>query len=132
MSRIIEEVVTALQADGREPPVILIQADEGRSQAASVPRHESPADELRIKTGILNAYYFPNRDYGGLSDDIKPVNSYRVLINTYFGTQFPKLPDRIFAFPSDSRMFEFSRISAELNSIKPVTSKFATEPRQGA
>jgi hypothetical protein len=115
-NRIIEEVVTALQAEDREPPVILIQADEGPfpSRDYSVPWHESPADELRIKTGILNAYYFPNRDYGGLSNDITPVNSYRVLFNTYFGTQFPKLPDRIFAFPRDSRMFEFHDVTAKV------------------
>ena len=115
-NRIIEDVVTALQAEDREPPVILIQADEGPfpSRDYSVPWQDSPADVLRIKTGILNAYYFPNRDYSGLSNDITPVNSYRVLFNTYFGTQLPRLTDRIFAFPTDFRLYEFHDVTAKV------------------
>ncbi|HKJ60454.1 MAG TPA: sulfatase-like hydrolase/transferase, partial [Hyphomicrobiales bacterium] len=115
-NRIIEEVVTALQAEDREPPVILIQADEGPfpPRDYSVPWQEAPADELRIKTGILNAYYFPNRDYSRLSNDITPVNSYRVLFNTYFGTHLPMLPDRIFAFPNDFTLYEFHDVTAKI------------------
>jgi hypothetical protein len=115
-NRIIEDVVSHLQADDREPPVILIQSDEGPfpERDYDVAWQDSPADELRIKTGILNAYYFPNGDYASLSDDITPVNSYRVLFNTYFGTDFPLLSDRIFANPSDGKLFEFHDVTAKV------------------
>ena len=56
-------MVTALQAPGRDRPVILIQADEGPypDRDETVAWQDAPAEELRIKTGIFNAYYFPER-----------------------------------------------------------------------
>jgi hypothetical protein len=115
-NRIIEEIVTSLLAEGREKPIILIQADEGPfpERDNRVPWQEAPTDELAIKTGIINAYYFPNGDYGGLSDDITPVNSYRVLFNSYFGTDFPLLPNRIFAFPSEVKLYEFNDVTEKV------------------
>ncbi|MGF1622949.1 MAG: hypothetical protein ACFCUR_20355 [Rhodomicrobiaceae bacterium] len=112
-NRIIEEIVPALQAPDREPPVILIQSDEGpfpRKRDYSVPWQDSPAHELQIKTGILNAYYFPDQDYSMLSDDTTSVNTYRILFNHYFGTEFPLLPDRVFAFP-DPIIYEFHDVT---------------------
>ena len=74
--------MTALLAEGRPPPVILIQADEGPipAPAPSVPWQDATDEELRIKFGILNAFYFPDGDYRRLRQDITPVNSYRVLV----------------------------------------------------
>ena len=45
---------------------------------------------------ILNAYYFPGGRYEGLYQDISPVNSFRVVLNTFFGAKLPLLPDRSF------------------------------------
>src|SRR5690606_26587075 len=75
-NRIIEEIVTTLQADGGDPPIILIQADEGPfpERNGRIPWQNATVDELRIKTGILNAYFFPNGDYRLLHGDITPVN----------------------------------------------------------
>lgn len=115
-NRIIEEIVPALQAPGREPPIILLQSDEGpfpKNRDYSVPWQHSPAHELQIKTGVLNAYYFPDQDYTKLSDDITPVNSYRILFNSYFGTEFPILPDRVYAFP-DPVIYEFHDVTEKV------------------
>jgi hypothetical protein len=111
--RIIREVVTTLQAPGRDRPVILIQADEGPypDRDETVAWQDAPADELRIKTGILNAYYFPSGDYSLLTPDITPVNSYRVLFDAYFDAGLPLLADRILAFPSDSELYEFHDVT---------------------
>ena len=112
-SRIVEDLVTHLQAKGRPAPVILIQSDEGPFPArkAGVPWQEQPDDLIRIKTAILNAYYFPDGNYGQLSSDITPVNSYRVLFNALFGTTFDLLPDRIFVSPNDDRLYEFHDVT---------------------
>ena len=106
---IIEEIVTTLQNGDQEPPIILIQADEGPfpTRDYRIPWQEASVDELRIKSGILNAYYFPGQDYSALREDITPVNSYRILFNTYFGANFPLLPDRIFFFPNDANLYEY-------------------------
>lgn len=112
--RIIEELVAALKAEGQPPPAILIQADEGPfpPRDSRVPWQDASPEELRIKTGILNAYFFPNGDYGQLRPDITPVNSYRALFNAEFGTDFPLLPDRTFVFPDDRRLYEFHDVTS--------------------
>ncbi|WP_159585454.1 hypothetical protein [Chelativorans xinjiangense] len=112
-NRIIRDIVTTLQAYGRKPPIILLQADEGPfpQRDSRVPWQDAPAEELRIKTGILNAYYFPGKEYRHLTDDITPVNSYRVLFNTYFDAKFPLLADRIYAFPNDSTIYDFHDVT---------------------
>jgi hypothetical protein len=106
--RIIEDVVTALQEREGPSPVILIQADEGPfpSRDNQIPWQEASSEELRIKLGILNAVYYPNGDYELLRNDMTPVNSYRLLFNTFFNTDLPILPDRIFAFPDDWTLYE--------------------------
>lgn len=45
---------------------------------------------------ILNAYYFPRRKYDALHDGISPVNSFRVVFNTFFAAKLELLPDRSF------------------------------------
>jgi hypothetical protein len=63
------------------PPIIIIQGDHGPSHF----------DET-TRMGILNAYYFPEAQ-PALHPSITPVNSFRVLFNTYFGTEFNLLKD---------------------------------------
>jgi hypothetical protein len=40
----------------------------------------------------LNAYYLP-KGYKDLYDSITPVNSFRIILNEYFGASYPLLPD---------------------------------------
>jgi hypothetical protein len=40
---------------------------------------------------IFNAYYFYDRNYSRLSPDISPVNSFRVILDQYFGLNLPLL-----------------------------------------
>jgi hypothetical protein len=110
---IIREVVAALLAEDRPPPVILIQADEGPipEPRSSVPWQDASKEELRIKFGILNAFYFPGGDYSRLRQDISPVNSYRVLLGTTFGLDLPDLPDRMFAFPDDRHIYDLHDVT---------------------
>ena len=116
--KVIEELVTSLQAQAN-PPVILIQADEGPfpNRDYSVAWQDAPPDELRVKTAILNAYYFPNGDYGLLRRDTTPVNSYRALFDTYFDADLPMLPDRIYAFPRDAQLYEYHDVTAAVRGV---------------
>lgn len=111
---IIEDLVTRLQAQDREPPVIIITSDEGPFPAdreGGVPWQEQSDDSLRIKTGIINAFYFPDGQYDELSDGITPVNIFRVVFNAIFGTQFELLPDRVFVSPNDGSLYEFHDVT---------------------
>ena len=47
-----------------------------------------------LRFNILNAYYLPDIDIGILYPHITPVNSFRVVFNQYFGTDFELLKDK--------------------------------------
>jgi len=78
------------------PPVIILQGDHG----PIVPENHSA--EMKI----LNAYYLP-RGSEALYPSISPVNSFRVVFNTYFGSDFPLLDD-ISYFSDRNTLYDFS------------------------
>ncbi|WP_072394019.1 sulfatase-like hydrolase/transferase [Hyphomicrobium sp. CS1GBMeth3] len=92
-------------------PIIILQADEGPYPEAYRTGNRSwrkaTPEQLAVKTGILNAYYFPDGDYSTLYQDITPVNTFRLLFDKYFGTGYGRLPDRTFAFPDYSSIYDF-------------------------
>lgn len=103
-----------------EPPVILLQADEGpfplRYQR-DVPHFDwtrATAQELREKLEILNAYYLPGATAAPLYPSISPVNSFRVVFNTYFGTDLPLLPDEHFVFRDEKHLYDFTNVTARV------------------
>jgi hypothetical protein len=89
-------------ARARQPDsIIIIQGDHGphtdwRDMASTdtLPWEASWEDWVRDKTAILNAYYFPDRDYSALYPEITPVNTFRVVLNQFFGADHVLLPDR--------------------------------------
>lgn len=111
--RMIRDLVAHLQADRQNPPAIIIQSDEGPFPAREpgVEWQDQPDDVIRIKTGILSAYYFPDGSYDALDDQISPVNSYRILFNEIFDTDFERLPDRTYVFPDDEHLFDFHDVT---------------------
>jgi hypothetical protein len=48
------------------------------------------------RMSIFNAYYFPNGKYDLLSDDITPVNSFRIVFDSNFQTDYGLVEDRVF------------------------------------
>ena len=52
--------------------------------------------DLKERMAILNAYYFPGRRYDALYQQVTPVNSFRIVLNTYFGAHLDPLTDRSF------------------------------------
>jgi len=84
ISEQISQVVQSIIENSSIPPIIIIQGDHGPSHA-----NES------TRMGILNAYYFPDAQ-PALYSTITPINTFRMLFNTYFGTEFSLLKDRSF------------------------------------
>ncbi len=67
------------------PPVIILQGDHGidfSEEGGMLYHHE-----------ILNAYYLPGKDSRLLSETVTPVNSFRIVFNLYFGTDYELLKD---------------------------------------
>jgi len=87
----MEQVIDTILANSSQPPVIIIQGDHGPGSRLD---WDSPQRTcLWERTPILNAYYLPEGRDSLLYPSISPVNSFRVVLNSYFGTNLPLLPD---------------------------------------
>ena len=93
----LKELIDRLLATSRVPPIIIIQADEGpyfeRFWTDKCAISDATNAELRQKMAILNAYYLPGLERDKLYPSITPVNSFRLIFNHYFGTDFDMLAD---------------------------------------
>src|SRR5215211_3532234 len=77
----IAQVVESILEKSSIPPIIIIQGDHGPSHF-----------DVPSRMAILNAYYFPDHA-SALYPEITPVNSFRLLFNSYFNTDFDLLED---------------------------------------
>lgn len=94
----VEDIVKQILANSDVPPIIIIQGDHGSSDSVT---------HNRLK--ILNAYYLPGRGNANLYPGISPVNTFRIVLNMYFGGNLPLLEDLSYfsAFEYD---YEFTPI----------------------
>jgi hypothetical protein len=114
----IRRLVDGILRDSPSPPVVIVQGDEGPYPQGTgrdtFDWRTATHSQLLEKTGILNAYYLPGVDARTLYPGISPVNSFRVVFNTYFGASLPLLPDRTLRHVSDMQPFTFDDITGEL------------------
>jgi len=117
----IKEITDTLIAKSKNPPVIIIQSDEGPFPPGWLTDEESGDDwqkqifeNLEAKTAILNAYYLPGVNIDKLLyPSITPVNSFRMIFNQYFGASYNLLPDQIF-IPAPGSLYKFIDVTREL------------------
>lgn len=89
----MKSVLTTVLEKSQEPPIIILQGDHGPGNYFTILGIETePCLEERYS--ILNAYYFPDKNYNSLYATITPVNSFRIVFSTYFGANLPILEDR--------------------------------------
>ena len=105
-----------------EDPIVIVQSDEGpypvdlEGSAAHVELPTQPSAVLERKLRILNAYYFPGAGADrALYPTITPVNSFRVLFDSYFDAKLPLLPDRTFVFADDDHPYDFVDVTDRLS-----------------
>ena len=114
-------LVDTLLESSPEPPVIILQGDEGPfpqsyfEQGLKFNWENATSQELRQKVEILNAYYFPGIEPSVLYPTITPVNSFRVLLNSYFGHDLPLLSDRTYAHVEDHRPYDFFDVTNRIS-----------------
>ncbi len=102
ISQIAEEII----AHSKNPPVIIIQGDHGFGGWGNA----------ATRLPILNAYYLPGTQSNQLLyPGITPVNTFRVVLDTYFHGQFGLLPDLNYLSSTDDNSYD-----AVLNKNQPV------------
>jgi hypothetical protein len=86
--------VDQILSNSPEPPIIILQGDHG--PGAMLDWNDIENTYLPERMAILNAYYFPDQDYGSLYPHITPVNTFRVIFNQYFQVDINTLDDQIY------------------------------------
>lgn len=119
-TRILETVDHLLAGPRGERPVVIVQADEGPhplTRPGGLPDEwlDRPDSMYREKFPILNALYFP-RDRPELYDTMTPVNTFRMLFDTYFDADLPPLPDHSYVSRSKADLYSFVEIDDRLAS----------------
>jgi hypothetical protein len=94
VNQLLEQTVTEIISRSPAPPVIIIQADHG--PGGHLVWKSPDRTCLWERTSILNAYYLPNGGSQSLYPAITPVNSFRVVLNAYFGLNLEFLPDETY------------------------------------
>lgn len=89
--------------------VIIIQGDHG--PGADFFEDDYEKSDLNQRFHILNAIYFPDRDYSSLNSGITPVNSFRVILNKFFGSHLSILENKSY----------YSKFSEEIYTFTDVT-----------
>lgn len=95
-------------------PIVIVQSDHGPASLDSGEGIESPTKAfLRERMSIINAYYFPESDYSGIHPSITPVNTFRLVVNKYFGGRLDLLPDRSY-FSNYLLPYKFTDVTQQL------------------
>jgi len=115
VDRMLEEIIDAILNRSSQPPIIILQGDHGPGGFLNWFSPQRTC--LCERTSILNAYYLPSGVSKDLYPTISPVNSFRVILNSYFGTHLDLLPDRTF-FTSHRLIRQIIDITDERNSMR--------------
>ncbi len=111
----VEKLVNEILLKSEVPPIIILQADHG--SASSFPGHYGseawlhPADNMfRERLGILNAYYLPSGGSDFLYESVTPVNTFRLIFDFYFDTNYGLLDDQSY-YSSYKRPYDFINVT---------------------
>src|SRR3989344_2238346 len=129
---VMRSLISEIQSDSNRPSVIIFQSDEGpflpleyfNGDGESVPEN---SESYLIHGAILNAVYLPDKDdfskpanYEkiGFSPNFSPVNTFRVILNYYFGTNLSILPDKTYFSLDNKRIYNFKEVTNDYDSKK--------------
>jgi len=119
-NKTLMETVRYILNNSTRPPVIIIQSDEGPWPAAYLDSEETydwrtaPEEDVDRKMGILNAMYFPDGRYDGLTESVTPVNTFRLIFDRYFGTELGLLPDRSYLMSDRNHPYALFEVTNQL------------------
>ncbi len=117
------ELVETILASSKNPPVIIIQADEGpynmlypmpKTKKVGFDFAGASDDTLNERFPILNALYLPGVDTSDLYPSMTPVNTFRFIFNKYFGADLGLLPDKNYVYQDEDHFYKFIEVTDRL------------------
>lgn len=95
---IIKDIVQHIQKNNKKNTIIVVAGDHGFP------------NELLKKSGYafetFSSFYFPDQDYRHLNDSIQPINTFRVILNQFFGSNYPILKDSTVFVTTESELIK--------------------------
>lgn len=119
IKQIVERLLARPEAD---QPIIIVQADEGpfpdryNDDERNFDWGDATPAELEMKFGIINAFYLPSEpdmpaDVPQVPESMTSVNTYRLLIERYFGVDLPFLADRVLVSASPQTPYDLTEVT---------------------
>jgi hypothetical protein len=97
--------IDAIQSKSKQPPVILLQADEG-FEGNDTDLGEAVVRDIRVKG--ISAAALPGMPGARLPDKLNTVNTLRYVINRYFDAGYPMLPNK--SYPEGDLPYQFEEM----------------------
>jgi len=100
LNKRIVSLVKTIIGKSSTPPIIILQADHGR--------------DTEVRMANFEAYFFPKVGQTVLYPTETPINTFRLIFNTYFGQNLPLLPD-ISYYSAYDDYYNFVKVSYPCN-----------------
>ena len=122
MRTLIERLLAVPEA---ERPIIVFTTDEGPNPegmptvGGDIAWGKATTEELDQKFSIFAAYLLPGVDpaEAGIYPTMSSVNSFRVVLNSYFGTELPLLSDRNFIHRDKHHPYDLTEVTDRLDAL---------------
>ena len=102
------QTIDAILAHSETPPIIILQSDHGPIPEGQRVRY------TQQRMAILSAYYLPGNGDEPLYPTITPVNTFRIIFNTYFSGDYELLPDRVY-FSAYPTIYNFTDVTDDVD-----------------
>jgi hypothetical protein len=111
----VKILVDEILSKSEVPPIIILQADHGPASTFSShdlveKKNNLTENMLKERMGIFNAYFLPSDGDNILYDSITPVNTFRLIFNYYFKTNYDLLNDKIY-FSNGVYPYDFTDVT---------------------
>jgi len=110
----LELMLTNIFNNSDTQPIIILQADHGSGVYTNWESDESTC--LKERFSILNAIYLPLGGEKALYPTLSPVNTFRIILDYYFGTQLGLYPD-LHYFSTRSHPYNFIDVTDRSENI---------------
>jgi len=108
----IKELVQTILANSSRPSIIVLQSDHGPGSYLEWRHPENTNLNERMSNFI--ACYFPDQKTKMLYPTITPVNIFRIVLNQYFGDNYPLLKDEVY-FATLGRPYRLEKVTDKID-----------------